>query len=361
MLGIYLINLSGAFLLSSLAEHGAIYDENNKKKINSFFILLIIFFVVILGFRYLNYLHSDEWAYRQSTEENFSLLLILRPEGLSYFLQWFSCNVANHLGGVFAYGQFYILSTSIIIVVLFLKSMWDYSRNFTFSVFLFVSMWFAFTSMNIIRQFVAVSIIFYGLRFVKKEEFKKFFICVILAVGFHTSALIMLPLYFIIKSKKTSDWAVILIAASFLLIGNIGDLSEVLLGDTKYTSFINSTSYGVNPLRILSMAIPAIAILLFKNKVIEMNKDCLVESNLMIFLLITCIFSFQNVYINRIIYYFSIGALIVFPEIPNLLDVKYKSVIKLIMIILFFLFGMHQANISVEYHNFLFENVIGVL
>lgn len=52
-------------------------------------------------------------------------------------------------------------------------------------------------SMNGIRQYLAVSIIFYGYRYIFQKNLGKYLVCVIVAMSFHLTAVIAIPFYFI--------------------------------------------------------------------------------------------------------------------------------------------------------------------
>lgn len=362
MISIYIITLLASYVLSNLAERVAVYDEaNNRKYRNIFVYLLIIFWIIILGFRYLNYTGSDEWIYRTSQID--LTINAFQPEGISILLEWLSKEVFTSLGGILSDGQFYILITSAIVSILFLVSIWDYSYDFEFSVFLFISMWYAFTSMNIIRQFVAAAILFYGMRYIEKGDFWKYFVTVIIAFGFHMSAIIMLPLYFFLKKRDTSKWMYVLIIAVIVLSSRIDMIGNIVFGDSKYGVYFGDTAanYGVNGLRLLVYIIP-IAIILLRRKIItDDNENYICSVNMMVIALIVMLISAQNVYYNRISLYFTSACLIIFPEIPNQFSENSRRIVKFMMVILFFVFGLYQASISATYHNILFENVSDIL
>lgn len=363
MVYIYILTVVVSWLLSSAAQsQGGYYSRTGKRSRNVFVYLLILFYILLLGCRYLNYLYSDEWLYRQpSAGPILTLSMVFKPEGLGSILTWLSENIFTVFGGAFEYGQFYILSTSIIVSTLFVLSMWDYSDDFSFSVFLFVTMWFAFTSMNIIRQFVAVSILFYGQRYMVKNQFGRYAFTVILATGFHASAIIMLPLYFIMCQKHLTKWMYLIIAAAVFLLDRIGSIGGALLGDSKYTAYFEMNTYGVNALRILAYAIPSILVLLNSKKILSSDARYTSFVNMIVFVLVVQLFSLQNVYYNRISFYFTCACLILFPLIPHLYGRGVGSLVKPVMITLFFLFGLYQAYISAPYHNILFENISGIL
>lgn len=363
MVNIYLLTLFGTTVLAVLADWQVEYAGEYKKRSNIILYLLMLFLIVILGFRYLNYAYSDEWAYRTATpDQNLQLTDVLCPEGLNHLLSWLSKYVFCSESGPFANGQFYILSTSIIIVVLYVKAIWDYSEHFTFSMYLFITMGYWITSANIIRQFVATAILFYGFRYLKNGNFIKYAICVLVAFGFHTSAIIMLPFYFILRLERLSGKTFLLITVTFLMLGRVDEIGNILFADNKYSIYFGTFGDGsVSTLRILSMAIPCIIILAKKNFYMDKSRNEWCDINMLVLTLIILVFSKVNIYFNRISYYFSVSCLVMFPKIPLLGEENGKKFIAVMMTILFFIFGLYQAQIAAPYHNILFENISGVL
>lgn len=68
-------------------------------------------------------------------------------------------------------------------------------------------------SYNIICQVMAAAVVYYGYRFIDEHKPVKYILCVLIAVLFHTSALVMLPIYTVcsrysreIKNKPIWQW-----------------------------------------------------------------------------------------------------------------------------------------------------------
>ena len=139
-------------------------------------------------------------------------------------------------------------------VALFL---YKYSINFVYSVyFLFTTSTFLWL-VNGMRQFLAVSLILFFVDWLKDRKTIPFIIVIIFAFWIHSSALIWIPVYFIVNyepwSKKFIILSVLITAALYLYS------RSSMLEDSDY-SYLNDASYqtGVNPIRVLVMAIPAI-------------------------------------------------------------------------------------------------------
>lgn len=155
-----------------------------------------------------------------------------------------------------------------------------YSQNFTFSIFLFIATTDAIAwMMNGIRQFTAVCFIMYFFDYLLNRKFLKFLIVIVLAYLLHSSAIVWLPVYFIVRFKPFSwqIWVCVVITLIVVFfIDSFTNFFDVALEGTKYEG-ANLTAYdnqngiiddGVNPVRVLVYAIPP-AIALYKKDLIK--------------------------------------------------------------------------------------------
>ena len=109
-------------------------------------------------------------------------------------------------GDVTAFRICLALIHSVPVIYIFRK----YCEQYWIGIYLFVASacpmaW----MMNGMRQFVAVVIIFSALPLMIRKEYMKVILLVILATTFHMSAIIMLPIVFIVQGKacvKTAGW-----------------------------------------------------------------------------------------------------------------------------------------------------------
>ncbi|UHO38628.1 EpsG family protein [Chryseobacterium capnotolerans] len=94
------------------------------------------------------------------------------------------------------------------------------------------------------RQSVAGGIMFYSFIFIKERKFWKYFICVYLAAGFHTSAWATLPLYWLVKLPLNKFWIFILVLASMILspfkvYEQLGVFLNMIAGGSSISDGIN--------------------------------------------------------------------------------------------------------------------------
>ena len=172
---------------------------------------------------------------------------------------------------------FFILALlqMIYIVVIFRK----YSCNYWLSIFLFVASTDYMSWMhNGIRQFTAVALVFAGTGLMLKKKYVPLIILILVASTIHGSALMMIPIVFIVQGKAWNKKTLVFILGVMIAILFIGRLTPILndvLVDTQYSDLVTndlwSTDDGTNILRVLVYSMPAILSLLGIKYVREAN------------------------------------------------------------------------------------------
>lgn len=90
----------------------------------------------------------------------------------------------------------FILITTFLIYVLLFVSIRDYTSNYPLAVILFMGLWMFFT-FTYLRQVLGATIAWLSIRYVVSRQFGRFLLVWLVAYGFHNSALVFLPLYFV--------------------------------------------------------------------------------------------------------------------------------------------------------------------
>ena len=183
-------------------------------------------------------------------------------------------------GNVVAFRVVLSLCHIVPVILVFRK----YSTSYLFSAFLFIATgchigW----MMNGIRQFLAVSIIFGGTTFIIRRKYVPAIILILIASTVHTSALVMVPVIFIVQgrawNKKTLLYITIAVIAMLVFSRRI-ELVDTLLAGTEYEGTIaNMMQYGddgVNPLRVAVNAVPVI-LAYYGRKTIAQKNDSVVN------------------------------------------------------------------------------------
>lgn len=116
----------------------------------------------------------------------------------------------------------YFLIISTLTITIYYKTFRKYSKILYVTLLLFVSVGDYYASFNLCRQTLAAAISFYGIRYICDEKgLPKYIVCILGAFLIHRSAIIMLPMYFLLKREVTFKY--------ILSIGGIGICLYVLM------------------------------------------------------------------------------------------------------------------------------------
>ncbi|WP_322154840.1 EpsG family protein [Paratractidigestivibacter sp.] len=182
------------------------------------------------------------------------------------------------------------------------------SKKYVFSVVSFFSMGFYCDSLNGLRQYIAAAITFYSLScLVKGERGRAIALCLV-AMLFHQSALIMLIVCLAVDKFSLNSWKAIALVAALLLGGNlIYDFVTGLISSTRYSYYLGSVEYVVEPTlgtTVLTSASVIVAVALGVYKESDDSRESRVFKNMGLLALISALLSFFVPLALRVQYYF---------------------------------------------------------
>ena len=99
--------------------------------------------------------------------------------------------------------QWIFFVTSLVTIVLLYVFMARYSKNLALSVFLIFGLCLIFFSFNTMRQFLAIGLATLAFGPLLKRQFFRYTSIIVIACFFHTTAFIMIPLYFLLNIRYT--------------------------------------------------------------------------------------------------------------------------------------------------------------
>lgn len=224
--------------------------------------------------------------------------------------------------------QWLIATSSFITLVLTYVAIRRHSVNPALSVFLFSAMSFYFASFNGIRQFIAISIILLLFDYLAKRKVIKYLLGVIVASMFHTSALIMIPVYFLVGMRYKPLAYIIVIAiasSSFLfrdaLLGWMIELYPMYAGNDAFLY----RGFSFSEVLIATGLVLAVVMLVFfkRGKMSMANTTDRVIFNITFYSLIlhTCLAWIPA--INRLTLYVDIAFILIIPLV--LLKISNKE------------------------------------
>ncbi|MGL6098274.1 MAG: EpsG family protein, partial [Fusobacteriaceae bacterium] len=175
------------------------------------------------------------------------------------FLFVVSRNLVKFLGGnynvfILLLGLFFVLGTCYI----FNK----HSNNPSLVMLIYLSTFFFWHNFNILRNFIAIIIFYIAIKFILEKKTLNYLILIIIAINFHATAIILIPLYLIgnLRIKKS---VMIILTISSIFLAKISDVIFKL--DIKFMGIGERISRyaGIREMGNLQEYLELIAVLIF--------------------------------------------------------------------------------------------------
>lgn len=262
LLTVFILSLMGAWFGKSVPSLGYTAWGTRKPNVIGLFItgaVMILFSGLrrTIGDTYY-YIHAFELAEQAGNP---------MPEfGADNFLFAFLQYWIRAVGGK---AEAFIMITAIMTLVPVLMTFRKYAPDFLLAVFFYFTIGTYYTTMNGIRQFVATGIILMATKYLfspKKTDFLKYLAFVLVAYFFHTSALILIPIYFVCRRKAWSPSTFLIIVAGvavLILVSLFFPSFENILEGSSFSQyndgwFTEGAEEGTNILRLGFHSIPMI-------------------------------------------------------------------------------------------------------
>ena len=237
---------------------------STKSNNNALYFSLVVFLSIVVGFRGIEVCPDT-----QTYEVIYNSVVVDKdytyPEPL-----WVLINFLVYVLG----GNFHVLLwiSSLITFFCISKVLIKYSPNIIFSLFLLYSLYFIFYSMNITRQMIAVSFVFYAYSKLVEGKRNLFIFYGLIAFLFHYSAIVtflVLPFLKIQITAKRLYWGIALSLFGGLFFISEGLLSYIL---GPYAIYLSSSENGFRssillPL-ILSLFLNALCVFIYNTSYI---------------------------------------------------------------------------------------------
>lgn len=316
------------YALSALCLH--ISKKSKRRFIDIFFVVAILLPVLLAAFRvntgtdYANYVSIYETNKSLSFNEWFVSNRALDDTRIGI---WLLCRVA----AVFGSSKIFFGLIALIIycpVAAFIKN--NYKDVTFLAAFIFLMTLFT-SGLNISKQVLAASILFCGINFIKRRNFFRYILVVLLAMCFHVTAIVGIIAYFLDgKTKSGSIFGKVstLIVVCLVLIF-LPQIMKLLGG--RFEGYIDYGGVIRNRSILIDLTLLIIFFLLRKHY-LRLSK----HNDLFIYMfLLGVIFEFTGFvspYIKRIASYFIMAQVLLFAQLP-LLFIKNER--KLVSVVVF--------------------------
>ncbi|MEW9501079.1 EpsG family protein [Jeotgalibacillus marinus] len=342
------INLIVVFLLAFFARYAAVPVGHNESTLpiqpNK---LLIIFAALTLAV--VSGLRSnigDTFNYvNMYTQDVFTWDLILANKDIGFgFLQMILQKVSSD-------PQILLVTTALLTNVLIVIVLFHYSRMIELSLYVYITGGFFLVSMNGIRQTLAAAIAFCAIKFLLNGNFIGYSLVILLATSIHQSALILLPMYFIVRVKA---WSIAIVALMLLAIAipiGFEIFSTALFSaieGTQYGAYKDFDEGGASVIRVIVGAVPLVIAYLGREKLRAIFPKSDVIVNMSLLSLIFLIVSTQSWIFARFSIYFNLYQFILISWIVKLFREKDEKFVYFSILVCYFAYYYYENVVSLD-------------
>lgn len=217
---------------------------------------------------------------------------------------------------------------------------------------------------NLMRNIKSILIFFYAIEYIRQNNFKKYLICILVAMFFHVTSIIYIPIYFFIKSKRKNILIIFSIVSIFISLIGFGKIEGILtllgaLLGGKFNVIDTYLSTGVNPGITLGFLYRTFLLIIILWKYDSLSKQNCINTNLaVLYLSLNLFFNSVLTLRDRIPSLFILGFIIIFPYILSTIKNKtYKYIFLFINVVCIvgFVYNPHKTIIA-KYENVLFKS-----
>ena len=241
--------------------------------------------------------------------------------------------------------QSMFFASAVIICVLIWKFIKQNSHYVELTFFLFTSSYLYFSTFNIMRQWIAISIFLYSVKYIYARSMFQYIMTMLLASMFHITAIMLIPLYWL--SHMKIRWMILFLSCVCIILYNIAHIIELILPFTplselsqaKYLAYVNGAlaDSGGGGYAYLCISIFCAIFLIIQRKQYRAKYSRQYSYHLFFVLLclILSLFAPQNVFYVRMQLYFMPFVIVCLSNLVAFTSRDVRLVYYFILIILF--------------------------
>ncbi len=204
---------------------------------------------------------------------------------------------------------------------------------------------------SMMRQWMAVAILFWGSRYLRNNQMTKYFIVCIIAGVFHTSALVMIPIYFVVTGKPWKGKQIgfiLLFSVSLVFLSPVLSALETVTEGSAYDYVVTTMrgNTGSSIVRAFIATVPVILSFSYRNQIDDPMINICVNMSLVDLMLNILASVTSGLYVVRLAAYVNVYDIILYPYLLNATSGKNKNLIKIAFYVLFMAFYFYQMTYS---------------
>lgn len=239
------------------------------------------------------------------------------------------------------------LITNALIIIVFVQ----YSRMIELTLYAYITTGAFIVSMNGIRQYLAAAMVFAATKALLEGKWKIYFPIVLFASFFHQSALIMIPIYFLVRRKAWTFSSMLMIGAAILIIVGFNYFSSAMFAvieNTQYSEYTSFQAGGANVLRVIVYMVPMFLAFLGREKLSRIFPQSDMIVNLSLVGTVIMIISTQNWIFARLGIYFTLYHLILLGWIVKLFREREQRFVYIAFVAFYFIYFYYENVITLD-------------
>lgn len=248
--------------------------------------------------------------------------------------------------------QTLVFVTSLIVNLCNMIVFYKYNSYLELQVYIYIASGYLTVTMNGMRQCVAAAILFIFTRLIIKGKFKEYLIIVMIISTIHASALIMIPVYFIVRQEAWSKTVIIMIILACIGVVFYNILSPLLfkaLENTQYGDYSEFNEGGSSFIRTIVNMVPVILAYLKRHELKEEWPESNIFVNMALINVIFVAFGMFNWIFNRFTIYMQLYNFILIPFIiRNCFRGKERRLLYIGVVFCYFIFFYREQVIGMN-------------
>lgn len=250
--------------------------------------------------------------------------------------------------------QVLVFTTSLMTNSLIFYALYRFADPFEIGTYLYITTGCYLVTMNGIRQYLGAAILFAAVKLLMDGKWKQYFLVVLLASTMHTSALIMLPVYFVVRRKAWSIATVCIMVPAmvgFVFFDEMISVVFTVLQDTQYghyREYFAQAGHGANILRALIAAAPLVLAYMKRKELKEQWRESDVFANLCLLDFLFMLFSTYNWILARFSIYFGLYNLVLLSRLIKTCKGREKALLYYLVIFCYFIYFYFEQVISLN-------------
>lgn len=242
--------------------------------------------------------------------------------------------------------QIYIFLCAAITIIMFMITIKKYSEVAVMSLMLYIFLGMFLGSFNAMRQYLAVAIVFFSIKYILESNWKLWVISIAIAFLFHTSAIFMLPIYWLVRMKNRRRFLLILsimAIMAFFSYDQIFSMIDSIKGNMDGTT--SERIYAQNDVSIFRVAVSWAPVLLCYFPTI-VNPKNIKDKILINYTLVAAVLqtvSMNSTYLARFCTYTTAINILTIPSLMKYQIENNRIVLQILIYLLYFVYWIAEA------------------